>query len=133
MGVIIDTSVIIALERQSLEPQAIIAGREGEPFGICVVTAAELLHGVHRARPLERKIKREAFVEKVIAQFTSYPFDMAAARIYAKLWADLASKGKIVGAHDLLIAATAISLGYEVLTTNERDFGRIHGLTYTVL
>ncbi len=57
-------------------------------------------------------MKREAFVEKVIMEFTSYPFDLAAARIYAELWAGLAAKGQI-GAHDLLIASTAISLGYE--------------------
>ena len=90
-------------------------------------------HGVHRATPLARRIKREAFVERIIAEFTLYPFDVGAARIYAEIWAELAAKGMQVGAHDLLIAATAISLGHEVLTVNERDFARIKGLNYSKL
>ena len=131
MGVILDTSVVIGLERGTVTLDAVTKGRESEPFGISVVTVAELLHGVHRAKPAARRIQREAFVEQIIAQFTSYPFDLAAARIYSRLWADLASKGTAVGAHDLLIAATAISIGYEVLTVNERDFRRIPGLSHS--
>jgi predicted nucleic acid-binding protein len=34
-----------------------------------------------------------------------------------------------VGTHDLIIAATAISLGFSVVTFNLRDFERIEGLT----
>ena len=49
-------------------------------------------------------------------------------RIYAKVWASLAKKGITVGAHDLIIAATAISLDYTVITSNLRDFERIEGL-----
>ncbi len=133
MGIILDTSVIIALERELVDPETVMAGREKEAFGISVVTVSELLHGVHRATPIGRRIKREAFVEKVITEFPLHSFDVAAARIYAGIWAELASKGVQVGSHDLLIAATAISLGYEVLTVKERNFARIKGLNYTKL
>ncbi len=133
MGIILDTSVIVALERESINPQAVMQGRQNETFGLSVITVSELLHGVHRAAPLARRIKREAFVERIIAEFTLYPFDVGAARIYAQIWAELAAKGIQVGAHDLLIAATAISLGHEVLTVNERDFLRIKGLQYSKL
>ena len=133
MGIILDTSVLIAIERGALDPSALIQGRENEAFGISVVTVSELLHGVHRATPVARRITREAFVERIIAEMVLYPFDVAAARIYAQIWAQLASKGLQVGAHDLLIAATAISLGHEVLTVNHRDFARIKGLQYSKL
>ncbi|MEW6490098.1 MAG: PIN domain-containing protein [Thermodesulfobacteriota bacterium] len=60
------------------------------------------------------------------------PFDLAAARIYARIWANLARRGLTVGAHDLLIAATAISLDDALLTVNRRDFEKIEGLRLEV-
>lgn len=128
MGVIFDTSEIITIERNRQDIEALIYGREDDPFGISVVTAAELLHGVERANTEARKVKRQAFVEKVIEFFPVLTFDMTAARIYAKLWATLSGKGITVGSHDLIIAATAIALDYTVLTANIRDFQKIEGL-----
>lgn len=81
MGVIFDTSVLVYLERNLNQIEKIIAGRENEPFGISVITVSELLHGVHRADSEKRRLKREAFVEKVIELFPSYPVDLSAARI----------------------------------------------------
>ncbi|MEW6571965.1 MAG: PIN domain-containing protein, partial [Nitrospirota bacterium] len=88
----------------------------------------ELLHGVERADSHTRKIKRQAFVEKVIEFFPVFPFDLPVARIYAKLWATLSAKGIAIGSHDLIIAATALSLDYTIVTVNIRDFGKIKGL-----
>ncbi|TAN44708.1 MAG: type II toxin-antitoxin system VapC family toxin [Nitrospirae bacterium] len=130
MGVIFDTSEIIALERDRQKVEEIIAAKEDEPFGISVITASELLHGIERADTEARKLKRQAFVEKVIEFFPVYPFDMTAARIYAKIWASLAKKGLVVGAHDIMIAATAISLDFTVITSNSRDFEKITGLRW---
>ena len=132
MGVIFDSSEIIALERSREAVQVLIAGREDEPFGISVVTVAELLHGVERADTEARRIRRQAFVEKVLELFPVFPFDVVVARIYARLWATQAHKGQMVGAHDLMIAATALSLGYTVVTANCRDFDRIEGLRVEV-
>jgi predicted nucleic acid-binding protein len=67
-------------------------------------------------------------VEKVIELFPVFPFDTTIARTYARLWAALASKGAIVGSHDLIIAATALSMDYSVITANMRDFEKIEGL-----
>ena len=55
------------------------------------------------------------------------------ARIHASLWAGLASKVATVGSHDLLIGATAIALGYRVVTRDRRSFGKIPGLEVLVL
>ena len=105
-----------------------MATREDQPFGLSVITVAELLHGVHRADSRARRIRRNAFVEKVIDLFPLLPFDTAAARVYAQLWADLQKKGKMIGAHDLMIGSTAISLGFKIVTFNPRDFEKIAGL-----
>jgi predicted nucleic acid-binding protein len=128
MGVIFDTSEIITLERDSRAVDGIIHGREDEPFGISVITVAELLHGVERADTQARKIKRQAFVEKVIEFFPVFSFETTIARIYARLWAALAAKRIVVGSHDLIIAATALSMDYTIITANMRDFGKIEGL-----
>jgi tRNA(fMet)-specific endonuclease VapC len=128
MGVIFDTSEIFALERNERTVEEIIQGRANEPFGISVITVAELLHGVERADTQTRKIKRQAFVEKAIELFPVFPFDVTVARIYARLWASLSAQGIIVGSHDLIIAATALSMDYTIITANMRDFGKIEGL-----
>ena len=130
---IFDTSILISLERTSSKLETWIRGRENEPFGISAVTASEMLHGVHRADSMKRRIVREAFVERILEVFPVYPFDLAAARIYARIRSHLAGKGKIVGTHDLLIAATCMSLGFSLATLNMRDYGRIEGLSLVEL
>jgi tRNA(fMet)-specific endonuclease VapC len=133
MGIILDTSVLFEAERGRLAISEWILGREEEPFGLSTITISELLHGVHRADSRRRRLKRSAYVEKVIELFPVYPFDLAASRVYAQIWAELVSRGTQVGAHDLLIASTALSLGFSVATLNRRHFDRIEGLELQIL
>ena len=133
MGVIFDTSVLIGLERASSRLDQFIRGREEGPFGISAITVSELLHGVHRADSEKRRMIREAFVEKIIEVFPVFPFDLSAARIYAGIWASLVKRGKIVGAHDLIIAATCISMGFSLATLDLRDYSLIEGLEIATL
>jgi tRNA(fMet)-specific endonuclease VapC len=133
VGVILDTSVLIKAQRGRLEIEGFIEGKEDELFGLSVITAAELLHGVHRADSAKRRRRRSAYVEKLIELFPIYPFDLAAARIYADLWAQLLREGKMIGAHDLMIGSTALALGFSVATFNKREFDRIEGLEVELL
>ena len=88
MGVILDTSVLIEAERRKFEIDKFIENRENEVFGLSVISVAELLHGVHRADSKRRRLKRSAYVEKVIELFPIYAFEISTARIYAELWSD---------------------------------------------
>lgn len=133
MGVILDTSVLIEAERQESEIQQFAESREEEVFGLSVISVAELLHGVHRADSTKRRIKRSAYVEKVIDLFPIYNFEISIARIYAELWSDLNKRGIQIGAHDLIIGSTALSLGFSVATYNERHFEKIEGLKIEIL
>lgn len=128
MGVILDTSFLIEAERRETEINRFVEDGKEELFGISVITVAELLHGVHRADSTKRRLRRGAYVENVIELFPVYAFETATARIYAALWADLAAKGIQVGAHDLIIGSTALSLGFSVATFNVRHFEKIEGL-----
>jgi len=138
VGTLLDTTVFIDLERavRRLPPAGAIAEVSGrleeqlgpeEEVGIAAITASELLHGVHRANP-EHRARREAFVEAVLAAFPPLPFGLLAARAHARIWAELAAAGRRVGAHDRLVAATAITNGWRVGTANLRHFDRIVGL-----
>ena len=133
MGVILDTSVLIEAERQESEVQQFAVNREEEIFGLSVISVAELLHGVHRADSTKRRLKRSAYVEKVIELFPIYHFEISIARIYAELWSDLSKRGIQIGAHDLIIGSTALSLGFSVATCNKRHFERIEGLKIEIL
>lgn len=128
MAVLIDTSVLISWERRGLAATGVIAFVPNEPSAISSITALELLLGVHRANTVERRRRREAFVEDFFAKFQILPFELAAARVHARIGAALSATGRSIGANDLIIAATALAHGYDILTENPRDFARVPGL-----
>ncbi|MGB3493711.1 MAG: PIN domain-containing protein, partial [Elainellaceae cyanobacterium] len=55
-------------------------------------------------------------------------FDQAAAIVYGSIRHDLESRGLVIGAMDMLIAAHAVSLGITLVSNNMREFSRIAGL-----
>lgn len=126
-GVLLDSSVIIAAEHRHLELGAITAGRLDLSY-LSAITASELLHGVHRADTPKRQLARSAFVEAVLAAFPILEIDLAAARVHAKVWADLQAAGNLIGAHDLWISAVALANSLAVMTTNAVEFRRVPGL-----
>jgi len=128
MGVILDTAVLIAAEKQRLNLQALFAAFEQETFCIAAITAAELLHGVERAKPVARKQARARFVEWILAQVETLDFDLAVARQHAAIWATLETAGKVIGPYDLLIAATALHYDHPVATLNGAEFRQVPGL-----
>jgi len=125
---LVDSSVFIALERLDRDSAALAALGRGELLAISSVTASELLFGVYRANTLERRARRETFVEAVLAAFPVLSFDLLAARAHARLWAHLAAAGQLIGERDLIIAAMAVAHGYDVLTENVGEFARVPGL-----
>ncbi|HUK51871.1 MAG TPA: type II toxin-antitoxin system VapC family toxin [Candidatus Binatia bacterium] len=128
MGALIDSSVLIAIERGQLSIERISVRFAEEDVAVSAVTASELLHGLHRARTATQRHRRQAFVEGLLAQLPVIPFDLTVARVHASLWADLSARGVAIGERDLMIGATAISRGYAVATRDERSFPRIPGL-----
>lgn len=130
MGALIDTSVFVRIERGDRAAEERLAAYQG-PVAISAISASELLHGVYRAGPAHLAA-RQAFVEQLLASLPVIPFDLIAARTHGRLWADLARAGSMVGERDLLIAATAIANGHDVLTCDARSFPRIPGLRAVV-
>ena len=128
MGLIVDSSVFVAAERGDLDLAGRLADRDDEPVALAAISASELLHGVHRAASAVVKARREAFVERILASLEVIAFDEVVARVHARLWATLAAKGVNLGAHDLLIASTALSRDWSVATRDKRTFPKVPGL-----
>jgi len=126
--VILDTSVLIAAERRTFALSQLLESVATESVGIAAVTASELLHGCHRASDPGTQARRFAFVEALLDHIPVFAFGLAEARRHADLWARLARDGTPIGAHDMLIGATALASGHMLATLNARDFRRVPGL-----
>ncbi len=128
MEALIDSSILIAAERGSLDLEQRLVRSGDTRLAISAITTSELLHGVHRATKKSQRASREAFVERLLEVWPVLPFDLTAARIHSRLWAELAAKGIAIGTHDLLIAATALANGLALVTCDKRSFPKIPGL-----
>ena len=128
MAVLIDTSILIAYERGQLDVAAQVAGREAEEAFLSVISASELLHGVHRATDPAIRARRLAFVEATLARFPALEIDLEVARTHAALWSDPAQRGEMIGVHDSWLAATFIARALTLITGNMREFNRVPGL-----
>ncbi len=128
MGVLIDASVLIEHERKRLDLDQHLNQREDEEFFLSVITASELLHGVHRALDSGVRARRSAWAEAILERFPLLPVDLPISRAHAQLWAELAPRGQMIGAHDLWLAASCLAHGLVMVTANVREFARVPGL-----
>ncbi len=132
MGLILDSSVLIAAERkgknarQTLED---IADRvPGEDAAVSVITLVELAHGVARAGTPARKINRQQFVQELVMALPAHPISAAVALRAGQIDGENAARGVRLALADLLIGVTALELGYRVATANARHFQMVPGL-----
>jgi tRNA(fMet)-specific endonuclease VapC len=133
MGLILDSSVIIATERrgetikQLIEKIITLAG--DQEAALSAIGLTELIHGIYRAETPERRLRREVFINELLADITVYPYTKEIALLAGRIDGEQRGRGVVLPFADLLIGATALSLGYKVLTTNLRHFERIPGLS----
>jgi tRNA(fMet)-specific endonuclease VapC len=127
VGLMIDANVFIQCERRGLTVD-ISKWKAYDGVFISAVSVSELLMGVHRADNDVRRKRRSEFVEAILAGVSVLDFTTAVARRHAELCADLARRGQPVGAHDAIIAATALHHGCFLLTDNVDEFSRVSGL-----
>src|ERR1700730_12461625 len=137
MGLILDSSVIIAAERRgdTVEKffERVVNATGDQDSALSAVGLTELIHGLYRAKTPAIRLRREAFLNELLADLTVCPYTKETAMLAGKLDGEQQSKGVVIPFGDLLIGATALSLGYSVLTFNLRDFRRIPGLSVVQL
>jgi tRNA(fMet)-specific endonuclease VapC len=133
MGIILDTSVLIAGERRGESVQTIIERvltKQGEQdAALSVVTLVELTHGIYRARTDADRERRRAFTQELRRDVAVIPVTAEIAELAGRIEGEQAARGISIAFEDLLIGATALHMNYAVVTLNVRHFQLIPGLT----
>jgi predicted nucleic acid-binding protein len=133
MGLVIDTSALVALERSG------DSWSDGLPaderVSVPAIVYAELLVGVHLADHPRRAARRRAKIDALLSVAPVVEFGPAVAERWADLYARLGRDGRLISGNDLAVAATAIDLGFGVLVgpNDEAHFRQVPGLRVVVL
>jgi tRNA(fMet)-specific endonuclease VapC len=133
VGIVLDSSVIIAAERRGRTVREIleqVQAAQGEvEIGLSVVTIAELVHGAYRTKTEAQQKRRLEFIERLSSDVPVHPVTLDIARLAGRIEGEQEALGVQFAFEDLLIGATALHLGFQVATLNLRDFRRIPGLS----
>ncbi len=136
MGLILDSSVVIDAERrgETVERliERVVAAAGDQEAALSAVGLTELVHGLYRANTPALRIRRQSFLDELLNDLTVYPYTKETALLAGKLDGEQQSQGVVIPFADLLIGATALSLGYSVLTANVRHFRQVPGLSVVV-
>jgi predicted nucleic acid-binding protein len=137
MGLVLDSGVLIAAERERRPIDALLATIEEKHGDAEVVLSAlsimELEHGLHRVVTAEQAQRRRLYLASVMDAIPVHPFTVEMARIAARVDAVSRKAGHVIPALDLLIGATALHFGYAVGTSNVRHFRMIPDLAIVQL
>jgi len=137
MGLILDSSVIIGAERsgETVERliERVLATAGDQEAALSAIGLTELMHGLYRAKTSALRLQRQSFLDELLTDLTVYPYTKETAMLAGKLDGEQQSKGVVIPFGDLLIGATALSLGFGVGTANLRHFRRIPGLAVVQL
>lgn len=126
MKYLLDTNICIALLNG--KDQGLLKGLKKyspDDFVLCSIVKAELIYG---AKKSQARTKNEQKLKVFFNEFVSLSFDDEAAQIYGELRAYLENSGKMIGGHDLLIAAIAVAHDLVLVTRNTKEFSRIASL-----
>ncbi|HET7205349.1 MAG TPA: type II toxin-antitoxin system VapC family toxin [Terriglobales bacterium] len=126
MRYLLDTNIISDLIRNPQGKVAERIRRVGEAK-VCtsIIVAAELRYGAAK----KGSLRLSAQLSAVLGALEILPLETPADVVYGSLRTRLEHSGTPIGAHDILIAAHALALGYTVVTDNEKEFARVVGLS----
>jgi predicted nucleic acid-binding protein len=127
VGVVIDTSALVALERASSGWQDALSDLGEEPVALPAIVYSELLVGVQLADSVVRASSRRAKIAALVSRVPIVDFGREIAERWADLFATLSRQGQRIPANDLAVAATALHLEFGVLVggRDEAHFRRV--------
>jgi tRNA(fMet)-specific endonuclease VapC len=127
MAIMLDADVIIGGEKGAFNLNRWLASLPDETFEIAAITVAELWHGVERGTGTS-KSARERYLRVLLDLVAVVPYTEQTAYQHARIWAALESAGKMIGAYDLIVAATALERNSHLASFNKKHFVNISGL-----
>ena len=126
MRYLLDTDTCSYIMRS--KPLSVLEKLQSVPMNdvlVSVVTVAELRYGVE-------KLASPRLTQRVVDDFLAYlnvlPWCEAITPFYARIWHDLQTRGTLIGAMDLMIAAHALQEGAILVTNNTKHFSKVTGL-----
>ena len=122
----LDTDICIYIIKR--KPASVLKRLESLKPGqltMSAITFAELMNGAKKSQHVKTNLEKLNALGELL---DIRPFDKQAAVSYGDVRSTLEKKGETIGGNDLLIAAHALSLGWTLVTNNEREFSRVEGL-----
>lgn len=134
MGLILDTSALIALERSKSGISEVTLDPE-ETYVLPAVVWAEALIGVRMAADASRAARRLTRLEAIRRITGIEDFTDQVAEHYADIFSELSREGTLIPQNDIAVAATARRFNFGVLVgpQDEAHFRRVSSLTVHVL
>ena len=134
MGIAIDTSALIELERHRSDLAAALPDGAEDVF-VPALVLAELWIGVELADSEATRARRTQRIEALLAGTQVLSFDERVAGTYARIYAALTNAGTPIRSNDLAIAASVVHFGHELLVgpQDEAHFRKVPGLRVRVL
>ena len=90
------------------------------------ITYGELSYGAARSRQPRKSL---AQLQELAHEIPVASLDSQTSELYGEIRAKLEEQGRLIGNHDLWIAAHALALDLTLVTNDEREFKRIPGLS----
>jgi predicted nucleic acid-binding protein len=132
MGLVLDSGVLIAAERDARPVSDLLATLEHEhgetEIVLSSISVIELEHGLHRAQTAGQARKRREYLDTVFAAIPVEPFTREMAQLAARIDAEARGAGRTIPFADLLIGVTALHFGYAVGARNLRHFQMVPNL-----
>jgi tRNA(fMet)-specific endonuclease VapC len=125
MSYLIDTDIII----YSLKGNTVVQNRfslnENIPKAISVITYGELLYGAKKSKNVEKNL---AVIYRIKELFPIIGIDKSVMETFGAVKVNIEKIGSPMDDMDLLIASTAMTMNYTLVTNNEKHFNMIKGL-----
>ena len=129
MGIVLDTSALVDMERRATPPETALHEHLNEPIVVPMIVWAELLTGVRLAQTPDQAAQRRARLEQLRLHIPLVPFDAAIAEKYADIFTECLKSGRMIPQNDMAVAATARHLGYSVLV-GKKDEALFHAVKH---
>jgi len=98
-----------------------------QQIAVPAIVVYELKYGILRL-PREAALPRLKALSKFLQFLSIIDVNEKVAELAAQIRVDLEMIGLPIGAHDVLIAASALSVNGQLVTRNVREFERVQGL-----
>jgi tRNA(fMet)-specific endonuclease VapC len=123
---LLDTTFLIDAERSDSYLDKLID--DDDDVAVAAITVAELKVGVELSKG-KTKQSRQSLVEEIVASVPIVDYDLQVAEAHAALLVEVRRQGRPRGAHDLIIAASALSSDRVIVTADQSAFRDLPGVT----